>query len=245
MNRLVRVLGWTLAVALVVLPVVAVLKGWVGQDQWPLTRLRATGEFQRVEAAQLRETLLPYARQGFFAVRLEDAQADVARLPWVESAEVRKRWPDVLEVKVVEHRPFARWGDGRLLSEQGRLFPADGVEVPDGLPVLRGPDARLSEVVRFYNSTRGVFAPLGLAVHEVQLDARGSWSVALRNGTRVVVGRSGADQRLARFVRVLPQLTAQRVAPLLRADLRYTNGFSLTWAPEDGNASPTQSQGQS
>src|SRR5690606_40413741 len=67
--------------------------------------------------------LLPHARDGFFAMRLADAQAAVAALPWVESAEVRKRWPDVVEVHVVEHRPFARWGSDRLSSEQGRLFP--------------------------------------------------------------------------------------------------------------------------
>ena len=60
--------------------------------------------------------MLPYAQRGFFAVDLEAAQTAVAHLPWVERAEVRKRWPDVLEVQVIEHMPFARWGADRLLS---------------------------------------------------------------------------------------------------------------------------------
>ncbi len=243
MSALARLLGWILAVALVVLPVVAVLKGWVGQEQWPLTRLRATGEFERVDAALLQRTLLPYARQGFFAVRLEDAQQAVSRLPWVERAEVRKRWPDILEVHVVEHRPFARWGQERLLSEQGRLFPASGVEVPDNLPELDGPDTRVSDVVRFYNDSRELFAPMGATVRSVALDARGSWQVRLASGTDVVVGRDHAQERLRRFVRVAPQLMAHRVEPLARADLRYTNGFSLTWA--SAAAPNPQSQGQS
>ncbi|AWV06490.1 cell division protein FtsQ/DivIB [Marilutibacter maris] len=245
MNALVRLIGWTLAVALVVLPVVAVLKGWIGQEQWPLTRLRATAEFQRVDADALQKTLMPYAKQGFFAVDLEAAQAAVAALPWVEHAEVRKRWPDVLEVSVVEHRPFARWGDARLLSEQGRLFPADGIEVPAHLPKLDGPDTRVSDVVRFYNESRTLFAPLGVGVRSVALDARGSWTLDLASGTTVVVGRTRPNERLRRFIRVVPQLVAQRAHRLARADLRYTNGFSLTWGEAIETPAAPQTQGQS
>ena len=59
MNALLRIAGWVLAVALVVMPVIAVLNGWVGAGHWPLTRLQATGEFRRVDGASLRATLLP------------------------------------------------------------------------------------------------------------------------------------------------------------------------------------------
>src|SRR5690606_29556945 len=118
-----RVAVWSLALALVALPVVAVVNGWIGAERWPLRTLRVQGDLQRVDAAKLRAVVLPHARRGFFAVRLDDAQAAVADLAWVEHAEVRKRWPDVLEVTVVEHRPFARWGGDRVLSEEGKLFP--------------------------------------------------------------------------------------------------------------------------
>lgn len=242
MSVLLRLLGWTLAVALIALPVVAVLNGWVGQDRWPLTTLRATGQFDRVDEARLREALLPYARQGFFAVDLDAARAAVAQLPWVERAEVRKRWPDVLEVQVVEHVPFARWGEDRLLSDHGRLFPAGDVEVPAGLPQLAGPDGRVRDVVEFYNQSRLLLAPLGLDIRSVLLDPRGSWSMELDSGAQVVVGRSEARARIARFSRLMPQLLAQQAQRLVRADLRYTNGFALSWAPVP-KAPPTGMQG--
>lgn len=231
MNAMLRLLAWLLAVALVALPVVAVLNGWVGARHWPLTKLRATGEFERVDAARLREALLPHAQRGFFAVDLEAARAAVAKLPWVEHAEVRKRWPDVLEVYVTEHRPFARWGSDRLLSEQGRLFAAKNSEVPAGLPQLDGPVARVDEVVALYNDATALFAQAGMPVRAVELDPRGSWTLALDNGTRIVVGRTEARARLERFVRLMPQLLAQPARRLARADLRYTNGFALTWQP--------------
>lgn len=243
MNAMVRLVAWLIAVALVALPVVAVLRGWIGAEQWPLRTLRAQGEFDYVDAARVRGTLLPYARDGFFAVDLQAAQAAVAALPWVERAEVRKRWPDVLEVRITEHRPYAHWGRDRLLSQRGRLFSARGAKVPRGLPKLGGPDARTQEVVELYQQTRELFAPVGLAVEGVELDPRGSWSVRLLDRahgglpTRLVVGRNEARARIGRFVRLLPQLLATPGRRVELADLRYTNGFALTWAktPAIGN----------
>jgi cell division protein FtsQ len=259
-NALLRIVAWTLAVALVLLPVVALLNGWIASERWPLRTLRVQGTLHNVDEQQLRATVLPFARRGFFAVPLEDAQAAVAKLPWVERAEVRKHWPDVLEVHVIEHRPFARWGSDRLLSEHGRLFPVKGIHVPATLPQLGGPDARVHDVVALYNESRVLFASTGQDVRALRLDARGSWSLTLTGGTNaagaavagteVIVGRSDARPRLSRFARLLPQLLAQPQRLLRRADLRYTNGFALQWAdvpaapaPALPSQGPTTSQG--
>ena len=236
-HRALMVTTWALAVALVALPVVALVNGWIGAERWPLRTLRVTDGLERVDTARLREVVAPHAAAGFFAVRLDRAQAEVARLPWVEHAEVRKLWPDVLEVRIVEHRPFARWGEDRLLSEQGRLFPVEGIEVPAGLPLLHGPDARVPDVVALYNQSREMFAAGGFAIERLVLDRRDSWSLTLDGGIEVTIGSQEARLRLQRFARVLPQLLARSELPLLRADLRYTNGFALEWSqPASGES---------
>jgi len=55
-----------------------------------------------------------------------------------------------------------------------------------------------------------------------------------------VLGRNDAQLRMERFAALLPNLLAQNTTRRLqRADLRYTNGFALTWAaPEALHASP-------
>lgn len=237
MSAVLRILAWALALGLVALPVVAVVNGWIGADRWPLRTLRLNTGLQQVDEAKVREILVPYAQSGFFAVRLDDAQRAVARLPWVEHAEVRKRWPDVLEVRIAEHRPFARWGQDRLLSEQGKLFPAAGVEPPANLPRFDGPATRVTDVVGLYNDAQAKFAHGGHVVRELAVDDRGSWRMVLSNGTRVVVGSQEAGLRIARFARLLPQLLQRQTLPLRQADLRYTNGFALVWA-EDASTPP-------
>ena len=236
MSAMLRLLAWVLAVALVALPVVALVNGWIGGERWPLRTLRLQGELKQVDRAKVQAAVLPHARRGFFAVRLDDIQQAVSALPWVEHAEVRKQWPDVLEVRIDEHRPVAQWGQDKLLSEAGKVFPRAGLPVPRGMPELDGPDARAGEVMALYEEAR-VRLP---GVRGVTLDKRGSWSIQLRNGTQVVLGRSDPSARLARFAPLLPQLAAQHPRQVLvRADLRYTNGFSLTWA-DLPKASPAQ-----
>ena len=237
MNAALRIFTWLLALALVALPVVAVVNGWIGADRWPLTKLRVHGQFERVDPAQLQAVVLPYAKHGFFAVRLQEAQDAVEKLPWVERAEVRKRWPDVMEIEVVEHKPFARWGDDRLLSVHGKLFPNPKGLSLEAMPQLGGPDSQTQEVVALYNESRELFAPLGLKVEGLRMDPRGSWSLVLDNGTEVVIGRADARPRLQRFARMLPQLLTRNPLQLQRADLRYTNGFALSWtAAKPANA---------
>ena len=235
MNALLRILAWTLAIVLVALPVVAVLNGWIAGERWPMRSLAVTGEFRQVDEAAVREAVLPSVQRGFFAVDLDQVRDAVSGLPWVERVEVRKRWPDRLEVSLTEHTPVARWSDGRMLSEDGKLFAAPaGAGV--GLPLFEGPEARASELMSFHSLARPLFLPLGLRVDTVTLSARGSWSLLLDDGTRIEAGRGDPQARLARFARMLPKIRAADPRLLVRADLRYTNGFTLVW--QDAPAPP-------
>ncbi len=230
MNAFVRLSAWLLAIALVALPVVAVLNGWIAGDRWPLRRLEVSGPFARVSAEQVRAVVLPQARSGFFAIRMEPIRAAVASLPWVERVEVRKHWPDQLIVALSEYRPFARWGRDQLLSEHGEVFAAPGNPDLQVLPEFDGPDGSMSEVIALYNQAQPLFAGSGRRVQAVSLSGRGSWSLRLNDGSECVVGRGDPQARLRRFAQLLPQILAARPNDkLLRADLRYTNGFTLAW----------------
>lgn len=232
MKGTVRLVAWCLAIALVVLPIVGVLRGWFAAQRWPVTRLTVQAEFKHVSAAEIRAAVLPRLGKGFFALDLDAVQKAVAALPWVESVEARKRWPDTLQLRVYERQPFARWNGKQLISRQGLVFDAPGAADMTGLPDLSGPDARLAEVVSFYADTRKAFAGNHLQITGVALTERGSWSVSTASGAQIVIGdRDQAGRRLRRFLDVYPQLISGHTEGLVYADLRYTNGFAVRWPP--------------
>ena len=230
MRGTIRLVAWCLAIALVALPIVGVLRGWFAASRWPVTQLMVQAEFKHVSADEIRAAVRPRLGKGFFALDLDAVQKAVAALPWVESAEARKRWPDTLQLRIYERQPFARWNDKQLISRQGLVFDAPGANDTSALPDLRGPDARLAEVVSFYAETQKAFAGTHLQINGVALTERGSWSVSTANGAQIVIGdRDQAGRRLRRFLDVYPQLIADHADGFAYADLRYTNGFAVRW----------------
>jgi cell division protein FtsQ len=226
----VRLIAWLLAIALVTLPIVGVLRGWFAAGRWPVTQLTVQAEFKHVSAADVRAAVLPRLGKGFFALDLDAVQKAVAALPWVESVEARKRWPDTLQLRIYERQPFARWNDKQLISQQGQVFDVPDASDVTSLPDLHGPDARLAEVVSFYAQTSKAFAGTHLKITGVALTDRGSWSVTTASGAQIVIGdREQAGHRLRRFLDVYPQLMAGHSDGFVYADLRYTNGFAVRW----------------
>ncbi|WP_448102539.1 cell division protein FtsQ/DivIB [Luteibacter jiangsuensis] len=235
-----RIVAWGIAITLVVLPVVGVMQGWFAAGRWPVTQLKVEAEFAHVSAEQIRSAVMPHLGKGFFATDLEDVRRALGALPWVESVEVRKRWPDTLLLRIYERQPFARWNENRLISRQGLVFDAPGADQMGDLPRLSGPDSRLAEVVSFYAQARKAFEGRAqLSIVGVSLSERGSWSVTTDSGAEIVIGdRDQADRRLARFLDVYPQLVAGRHGGFAYADLRYTNGFAIRWPEPETTAAP-------
>ena len=193
MNALLRIAAWILAVALVVAPGAAVLNGWVAGERFPMRQLVVTGEFRQVSDARVRSVVMPYVRHGFFAVDLDAMRAALAELPWVRSVEVRKRWPDRLEVALVDYKPLARWGEGRMLSENGEIFPAPRGHV-SRLPMFVGPDDRAAELMAFHSLAKPMFLGLGLQLRE------GTHRLGRGQGARLVVGMHEVPDRSTKGV---------------------------------------------
>ena len=238
MNAWLRLTMWSAALLVVVLPVVAVVNGWIAADRWPLSRLQVTGELDHVSAEAVRAAVQPELGKGFFAIDLRRIRDSAGTLPWVASVQVRKRWPDLLQVDVREHRPFARWDEQQWLSRDGVIFSAPDDPALTPLPNLSGPVRRVAEVVALYQFAAARFAALDRQVVALSLSPRGSWSLQLADGAHVLIGRDNAEARLTRLLRAMPQLNASDSASLARADLRYTNGFALSFAASGYGGAP-------
>jgi len=231
-NRfLLKSLAWAIALTLVALPVIGVLNGWFAVERWPVRYLQVEAEYNHVSAEQIRAATAAHLGTGFFALQLEDVRAAVAKLPWVENVEARKRWPDTLVLHVRERQPFARWGEQRLIGLDGRLFSVPGGVDLQGLPQLEGPnDDVMLDVVDFYTKTQHALTGSGLILAGVRLSGRGSWTLSLADGAQILLGDEHVDEHLQRFLAVLGRIASGHAGGFQRADLRYSNGFAILWA---------------
>lgn len=240
MNRgAVRAMAWTLALAVLALPLVGLFMGWFAASHWPVRSLRVDGPFEHVPAAEVRGVVTPLLKEGFFAVDAGRIQQAVAALPWVEHAEVRKHWPDQVRITLIEQQPFARWNSQALINRRGQVFQVPDAATIQGLPELAGPADSQQEVLEFYLDARRRLATVGLPVTGTSLSRRGNWRVRLAGGAEIVIGKDTPRPRLARFVDGFARLASGRIPRFISADLRYSNGFAMRWPdPEDSNGGP-------
>lgn len=203
--------------------------GMVTRDRWPIRWLEVDGVFHRVSAERVRIKVSPLVTGSFFTVDLKAVQAHTAQLPWVADVTVRKRWPDTIKVIVTEYTPVAHWTGGRLVSPTGRAFIVPAAEEMQGLPWLEGPEGTVRKVFEAWRQFNNELFPVGLEIDRIRLDRRGSWQLALSNGTTIRIGREEALPRLRRLVASWPELVRLKEMAPVDVDLRYSNGFAVRW----------------
>jgi len=173
---------------------------------------------------------------NFFTLDLQAARAVFQSAPWVRSAQVRRVFPDRLEVTLREYAPVAFWGEGgsQMVDEQGRVFDTGGIAGDVGnLPRLSGPPGQAALTLEAFHALNAALAPAGLGLRALELTPRGGWRAELDNGGVVELGR-GAPADLAARAGVLTATAPEVAARHQRgprdiefADLRYQAGYAL------------------
>ncbi len=203
--------------------------GMVKLDRWPIRWLEVDGGFERVSAEQVRKTLAPLVEGSFFSVNAKELRDIAKQLPWVNEVVVQKQWPDTVTVLVSEYVPVAHWIDGQLIATNGDTFSVPGAAQIQGLPRLEGPPSSVETVIETWLAFSEVLADTGEEIDQITLNPRGAWTLELDGGTRVELGREDATQRLQRMAASWDQLRRLRGYKPLVMDLRYSNGFAVSW----------------
>ena len=195
----------------------------------PVAALTIDAPFQRVSALELTDAARSAIGGGFLSVRLDRIRDGLEQLDWVDSASVRRVWPDRLHIVVTEQLPAARWGDRGLLNTRGELFVETARHELTELPRLAGPANEVQRVAAQYLALRGPLIEAGLGLSAVTLSERGAWRIVLGNGIEVKLGRQQTDDRVTRFIEVAAPVVARHEARIRYVDMRYSNGFSIGW----------------
>jgi len=195
---------------------------------FPVRQIKVEGSLSHVTREQLQYIVKHELRGTFFTLDLEHTRSAFEKLPWVREVNLRRRWPDRLDVTIEEHVALARWGSIALLNTYGERFDAAS---NDALPVLEGPDGSEAELAHGYVAFRDQLAPIGRKPMHMWLSARRAWRIELDRGLTVELGRDNADIRLARFIDAYPRTIEAMGDSVQYVDLRYPNGFAVRLPP--------------
>lgn len=204
-----------------------VLTNWmVDEQQVPISSIEISGQHTYIQDRDISRLIANDINGSFFSADINDIHSAVLKHPWVYQASVRKKWPNTIQVYLVEQTPVAIWNDDLLLNAEG--VPFAGSIDSAKLPSLFGPNGAEKTALSGYKAMQMILSTGTLAVDNLVLSERFAWQVQLNNGIKLNLGRQEFINRLQRFINLYP-LLQQDERNINYVDLRYDTGVAVGW----------------
>jgi cell division protein FtsQ len=222
-NRFLILLGAGVVIA-------AAAKAYVTVESIPVQRISVTGELEHTQAEAVQGLVQPSLAGGFLKADLHRMRAELEGLPWIFEATVRRKWPNALEIHVVEQLPIARWGEDGFLNHEGGVFHSDKDGNWESLPLLSGPEGSAQKLMARYQRLMEILAPVNLTVSRLVMDERGQVEASLAGGVQLMLGSADFLGRMHRFVAIYRSELAPRLEEIDSVDLRYETGLAVAYS---------------
>jgi cell division protein FtsQ len=233
-------LHWSfwLGVSFFVLVIVAIFSfSWFlneemsSEESSPVTSIVIGGEMPFTIREDIESAIENVNLGNFFNVDVNNVQEQVAKLPWVYSVSVRKKWPNELKIYVVDQTPIAIWNGDFLINQNGKAFQADIARLKGALPAFFGPEGSEEIALDNFINLSKLLKFSELSIDELLLTERHSWQLTLNDGVTLNLGRENKIERVQRFIDVYPQIikTTKENQQVDYVDLRYDTGLAVGW----------------
>ncbi len=190
----------------------------------PINGYQLTSPLQELKPEEVTEVVKPYLGSSFWDMPLDKLQAEFTRMDWVESAEVKRQWPDQLYIHIKEQVPVARWNEDGLINGAGEVFfPADISAYAD-LVQLQGKLEDSTIILAELVKAQALFNEVEMTIASISLQDQ-VWYLKTLQGPEIIIDSNHADAKLQRFVKALPKLDKALRNSARVYDLRYSNGF--------------------
>ena len=191
---------------------------------FPVRRIVLKGQLEKVSRDQLQYVVKHKVSGNVLMLDLNQVQDEFEQLTWVKTAEIKRLWPDQLEVAISERKALARWQNGGLLDVDGEWFDAT---TDEQLPLFSVPKGTEKEVVHIYTQLLPVLKGMDEELYALQLSDRNAWQLVFRSGVVIKLGRKDALERFKRIDKIWKKYLKHQENNIEYIDLRYPDGFAL------------------
>ncbi|MDB2705332.1 cell division protein FtsQ/DivIB [Pseudomonadota bacterium] len=203
---------------------------WLQKDDTlPILHVTVDGDFKHVDKAKLVEAVKPYVTGSFINIDVVKLREAGEAAPWVKQVQVKRSWPDTIHLVVEEQRAIANWDNHALVNSDGELFFPAKDSFTKGLAVLEGPEMTSKLMVKNYMEVSQRLKSIDLMITRITMDKRRSWTLKMKKGMTVKLGRADSKRRLERFISVYKSQLSQLENKINIIDMRYTNGLTINW----------------
>lgn len=228
-EKMIHAGGWLMLVVAFCVLLVGIFGLYKVITDAKVATLEVVGVNSEVEKKQITKHLSSVVKDNYFTSDLEAIRDRTLEVSWVDRVVVSRAWPNGIRVRVMPRHAIARWGTGRLLSDEGDIYTEAVVKNYPNLPLLHGPLDQSKAMMRRYNEINQLFHPVNMRLKELYLTDRRTWFMQFDTGLRIIVDQEQTMSKLQRLSH-LAQTDLKPVWSKVSAiDLRYRNGLAIQW----------------
>ena len=188
----------------------------------------------------LNQTMQAQPVGSFFTADLPTLQQAALQLPWIAEVSIHRDWNRGVVISALPRQPVAKFGSERLIDASGQAYiPADrrSLQQPDFV-TLQGDTSQSSVIMQMMQQVNSWYKPAGIEVQDVFLSPRMTWLFRFNDGMRIIVDNENTYQKLFSVSQLLVNQLADKKEQIQSLDLRYKNGFAITWKTDNVTALP-------
>lgn len=185
------------------------------------------GEVKFISEREVLSAVNDYISESLLLVDMDEIKLALEAMPWIRAVTIRREWPDTLVLNIVEEKAIARWGNNKLLNQDGAIFSPEDIVGLENLAILSGPSGSEGQVMEQYLLFNQLLYQRGLKIAELILNERSAWKLILANGVVVNVGKTEVMERMRRLVGFVDPLFIEQMVAIESIDLRYASGIAV------------------
>jgi cell division septal protein FtsQ len=184
------------------------------------------GNLNHANNKKISNTLKKLIGEKLYQVSLTDIKEELEEDPWLDTAQVIIRKPDVLVVRLIEFSPIYLWNDKVYIDKNGNKM------IPRSYPIkkilkLRSNVSSSSEAHNLYQDIQDILSRINLNVVEIHQDLD---LVKIKTDKyNFTVNHAVIERKLTEFTNIYDKFSSNiknNLAPK-NIDLRYPTGFAV------------------
>ncbi|WMY94823.1 MAG: cell division protein FtsQ/DivIB [Arsenophonus sp.] len=238
-NNVYSVYYWFGVIVFVIVLAITIFSGcilldWMNDaNRLPISKLLITGERSYTSDLYIRKAILELGIPGtFMNIDINIIYNEIKKNSWIKQVTIRKKWPNELNIHVVEYQPYAKWNDTFFINEEGIIFNFPKlINSKKNFLMLYGPEGSQEEILKMYHIMQNQLSEHNFIIKSLSMSTRRAWQLVLVNDIKLNIGKQDIKERLNRFIKLYPLLKKVKNKRIGYVDLRYASDAAVGWVP--------------
>ena len=189
---------------------------------YPIEEVEITTTVSNYDTEKVNDIVVPIYGQDLLSVDLSDIKRSIRSDDWIRDVEIKKSFPDTLEIIIIPQQPFAIY-NSKIMMMDGTVIEAPSL--PIDLPIIIDHTNDSQSSMNTMILTGKLLQKIGLDIKKVEIHES---LIKVSTSTNMLISdRVNYEVNLNRLVITFHDLKKLFKREIKSIDMRYSNGFAI------------------